>query len=143
MLKTGTVLALLAFGWPGDAAGQETVAKKYPRDLITREEIRERAPDVQNAYEVIQRLRPHFLREKATGAITAPLTGPDNKRNQAATKTPIQVYINGAKAGIAAVSLREVLSEAVVDIVYLNASDATIRFGTGHDNGAILVVTGR
>ena len=56
---------------------------------------------------------------------------------------PIQVYINGVKAGIAAVSLREVLAEAVIDIVYLNASDATTRFGTGHDNGAIMVATGK
>jgi hypothetical protein len=141
MLKATTILAVLAVGWTSHATAQET-RKKYERNLITREEIRDRAPDVLTAYEVIQRLRPHFLREKATGAITTPFNQKGD-RNPAASKTPIQVYINGAKAGIAAVSLREIQAEAVVDILYLNSSDATTRFGTGHDQGAILVVTGR
>jgi hypothetical protein len=142
MLKTAMLLTLIACGWAGDGTAQETTAKKYPRDLITREEIRDRAPEVMTAYDVIQRLRPHFLRERSPGAITTPFDK-NGDRNQAATKVPIQVYINGVKAGIAAVSLREVLAEAVIDIVYLNASDATTRFGTGHDNGAIMVATGK
>ena len=142
MLKTLSVLALIAVASPAEAEAQEKVNKKYPRDLITREEIAERAPDVQTAYDVIQRLRPHFLRERATGSITAPFNEKGN-RNPAAAKTPVQVYINGTKAGIAAVSLREILASAVIDIVYLDASDATTRFGTGHDNGAVMVATGR
>ena len=142
MLKTGMFLALIAFAWPSDGTAQEKANKKYPRDLITREEIKDRAPELRTAYDVIQRLRPHFLRERATGSIAAPFNQ-KGERNQAATKTPIQVYINGTKAGIAAVSLREILAEAVVEIVYLNSSDATTRFGTGHDNGAIMVATGQ
>ena len=141
MLRTATVLAVIAITWPGDAEAQET-RKKYERDLITREEIQDRAPDVLTAYDVIQRLRPHFLRERAPGGIATPFDKNGN-RNPAAARSPVQVYINGVKAGIAAVSLREVLADAVIDITYLNASDATTRFGTGHDNGAVLVVTGR
>lgn len=142
LLKTTGCLGLIAVAWPAAGTAQETVHKKYPRDLITREEIRDRAPDVLTAYDVIQRLRPHFLRERATGSITTPFDK-NGDRNPAAAKTPIQVYINGTRSGIAAVSLREVLADAVIDIVYLNASDATTRFGTGHDNGAIMVATGR
>lgn len=140
MLRAGLILALGAFALPVKATAQET-RKKYERDVITREEIRDRAPDVKTALEVVQRLRPHFLRERATGSITTPLNSTGD-RNPAAVRQPVQLYVNGAKSGFAAFSLQEIQAAAVVDILYLNASDATTRFGTGHDNGAIIVRTG-
>ena len=137
-LQTGMLLTAMALAWPGDATAQETTTKKYPRDLITMEEIKERAPNVLTALDVVQRLRPHFLRERSPGAITTPLDKNGN-RNAAASRTPVQVYVNGTLSGIASVVLREIQADAVIEIVYLSASDATTRFGTGHDNGAILV----
>ena len=53
----------------------------------------------------------------------------------------MQVYVNGAKSITATAVLRELNADAILDIVYLNAADATTRFGTGYNNGAILVRT--
>ena len=141
MLKAVILLAL-AMGTASQSLGaQETVKVKYERNVITRAEIQDRAPDVKTALEVVQRLRPHFLRERSQGAITTPLTT-QGDRNPAAARSPVQLYVNGAKSGVATFSLQEIQAAAVVEILYLSASDATTRFGTGHDNGAILVRTG-
>ena len=64
MQRAGMFLALFALALPQALLAQETVKKKYERDVITREEIQERAPDAKSAYDVIQRLRPQFLFRK-------------------------------------------------------------------------------
>jgi len=141
MLKAGIFLALTTATASRALSAQETLKPKYERDIITRAEIQDRAPDVKTALDVVQRLRPHFLRERATGSITTPLTAEGN-RNTAASRQPVQLYVNGARSGVPAAALRDIPAAAVIDILYLDASDATTRFGTGHDNGAILVRTG-
>jgi len=141
MQKAGILLALATgMAWQALSA-QETVRPKYERDIITRAEIRDRAPDAKTAYDVVQRLRPQFLRERSSGSISSPLTAEGN-RSTAAERQPVQVYVNGARSSIPKISLRELPADGVIDILYLNASDATTRFGTGHDNGAIVVRTG-
>jgi hypothetical protein len=128
MLRAGLILALATFALPLNLSAQET-RKPYPRNLITREEIQDRAPDARNAYDVIQRLRPQFLRTRQSGSI------------QQGAPVAVKVYINGSFRGSVLV-LRDLTSHSVVDIAYLNGSDATTRFGTDHENGAIIVRTG-
>ena len=53
----------------------------------------------------------------------------------------IKVYVDGSLRGGTYV-LRDLMSHSVVSIMYLDGSDATTRFGTNHENGAILVKTG-
>ena len=121
-------LALIAMVVPRTADAQEE-KKTYPRNLITREEIKERAPDAKTASDVVQRLRPQFLRTRPSGSA------------QSQAPVPIKVYVDGsARAGLLA--LREIQSIHVVEIVYLNGSDATMEFGREHENGAIKVKTG-
>jgi hypothetical protein len=129
MRHTGVLLtALLALTWTSEAVSQEE-KKNYPRNVITREEIKERAPDAKSAYDVIQRLRPQFLRTRPSGSV------------QSQNTVPIKVYVDGsARSGLN--SLRDVLSLAVIEIIYLNGSDATLEFGREHENGAIKVKTG-
>lgn len=128
MLRAGVILALGAFALPLNATAQET-RKKYERDVITREEIRDRAPDAKTAYDVIQRLRPQFLRTRQSGSI------------QNSAPVAIKVYVDGSLRGGVLV-LRELLAVGVVEITYYNGSDATTRYGTDHENGAIVVRTG-
>ena len=128
MLRTGLTLTLLATAFPLAARAQE-VRKMYERDVITREEIQDRAPDAPSAYDVIQRLRPQFFRTRSTGSIT-------NR-----TRVAIKVYVDGTARG-SILALREVMASAVISILYLDGSDATTRFGTDHENGAIVVRTG-
>lgn len=121
-------LALIAMVITRTADAQEE-KKNYPRNLITREEIKERAPDAKTAYDVVQRLRPQFLRTRPSGSVQSQAT------------VPIKVYVDGsARAGLLA--LREIQSINVVEIVYLSGPDATMEFGREHENGAIKVKTG-
>jgi hypothetical protein len=138
MIRTGVFLVLLAGVWPRLAGAQEARVR-YDRDLITREEIQDRAPDSKTALDVVQRLRPHFLRERSAGRMSSALS-PDSARTGTAVRQPVQAYVNGARGTTA--SLRNIQAAAVIDILYLNAADATTRFGTGHDNGAIVVRLG-
>ena len=127
MTRTGVLLALLAIAWPSQAAAQDE-KKSYPRNVITREEIQERAPDAKTALDVVQRLRPQFLRTRPSSSVQS-------------QNVPVKVYVNGsARPGIAA--LREIQSHAVIEIVYLSGGDATMEFGREHENGAIKVKTG-
>ncbi len=129
MRRVGGMLVLAALVLPPRAVGQATSSVRYERDLITAVEIEARAPDAKTAYDVVQRLRPQFLRTRASGSI-------QNKN-----PVPVQVYVDGSLRGTVYV-LRELISQGVIDITYLNGSDATTRFGTGHENGAIIVRTG-
>ena len=72
IFRTAGLLALLAIAWHPEAGAQET-RKSWERDLITQEEILERAPDARTAYDVIKKLRPHFLRERSTGQVSGPM----------------------------------------------------------------------
>lgn len=129
----GLTLALV-LALPGTSHGQEVVKPKasYPRDLITAEEIRERVPDGRTAYQVIQQLRPHFLRQRTNGSVN-PGSAPD----------PVRVYIDGVQSAAPNISLIDIRSDQIIDIKYMGGADATTRFGTGHMNGAIMVATGK
>jgi len=127
-IKALFLLALTAIVAPGSADAQQE-KKNYPRNLITREEILDRAPDAKTAYDVVQRLRPQFLRTRPSGSA------------QSQAPVPIKVYVDGVpRAGVLA--LREIQSNNVVEIAYLNGNDATMEFGREHENGAIKVKTG-
>ena len=93
-------------------------------DVITAEEL-ERS-NVGSAYHVIERLRPRFLRVR----------GPSSVTNAAADR--VVVYVDNTRMGYVDV-LHDMQSSDILEIRYLNASDATSRFGTGHTAGAILV----
>jgi len=127
------ILVALAFvvALPATSQGQGS-KPNYERDLITREEIRERVPAARDALQVIQQLRPHFLRERTTGSMAA-----------GSQREPVQVYIDGVLSATRTAALREVRAELIIEIKYLSSTDATSRYGTGHMNGAILVATGK
>jgi hypothetical protein len=125
--RVATLLLLIPLALPGRAAAQEE-KKNYPRNVITREEIQDRAPDAKTALDVVQRLRPQFLRTRPSGS--------GQSRN-----VPVKVYVDGS-ARASTASLREIQSTAIVEIVYLDGRDATMEFGREHENGAIKVKTG-
>lgn len=112
-----------------DLHAQATGNVRWDPERITAEEIAARAPDARNAYEVIQRLRPSFLRKRSTRNVQSEVT------------EPIKVYVDGAYRGTPE-TLRELMRDGIVEIVHLSGPDATTRFGTGHNNGAILVRMG-
>ena len=85
------------------------------------------ASGAQNALEIIQRVRPSMLRA----------------RNGSTAETGVMdivFYLDGIRAGDRQ-ALTAVPAHNVKEIRFLNATDATTRFGTGHALGAILVTT--
>ncbi|HUF50448.1 MAG TPA: hypothetical protein VMN60_06415 [Longimicrobiales bacterium] len=102
---------------PACSASSGSSTPRPNRDLIAHEEITELS--VATAYEVIERLRPHFLRAARGGG------------------TP-NVYINGSRSGGIAI-LRSIRADAIQDIRYLSAVDANLRYGVGNDSGVIEV----
>ena len=103
-------------GAPGD---------RRSRDLLTEEDIREAG--IGTTYDVVQRLRPAWLRTRSSGT------------TRSAPQYAI-VYLDGTRIG-GLESLRRVNSTDVQTIRYLRGPDATTRYGTGHEGGAILVET--
>jgi hypothetical protein len=115
-------LLLLAAACATTASGP----RRQP-DLITLQEIE--ALEVATAYDVVQILRPNFLRTRGQSFIGDP------------DPVPAVVYLDGFQHGSTPESLRSILRTSVREIEYINSRDATTRYGTGHRGGAILVRT--
>jgi hypothetical protein len=106
------------------ACGTTSGTRRGSSDILTQEEIA--TSRASNAYELLQQLRPQFLRSR--GALTI---------NNAAAGYPV-VYLNDVRHGDLQ-SLRTILIEEIDEIRYISAADATTRWGTGHAGGVIQV----
>ncbi len=82
------------------------------------------------AYDVIAQLRPEFLRSRGAASLR------DREPPTAV------VYLDNVRMG-GLESLRRLSADALLRVEYLGAADATMRFGTDHTGGAILVSTKR
>jgi hypothetical protein len=78
-----------------------------------------------NALELVQHSRAGWLRGRGAPSLML--------------SSPIQVYVNDRPFGNAS-RLQDVSLQDVERLVFLDASSATTRFGTGNVSGAILVV---
>jgi hypothetical protein len=113
----------------GCTSTREGTTGKGQSDILTAEEIAETT--AQNAYDAISLKRPFFLKSR----------GPRSLHEAPAGQTvefPI-VYVNGMYYGELE-SLRNIHVSQVREIHYLDHNAATLRFGTGHTGGIILVM---
>jgi len=110
----------------GCAASTSTGRGPGNRNVLTAAEIR--TAQGSTAHEVISQLRPEYLRTRGANSPTNPLP------------VTAEVYLDGLHFG-SIESLGSLRAEQIVRVEYLNASDATTRFGTGHTGGAILIST--
>lgn len=118
-------IALLAALIAGCAStGQST--QNSNRDRITSEEVAEASSSANSTYALVQRLRPHWLRKRGRHSIENP--------------GDILVYVDGSRFGTPQ-ALQSLNVENVASLQFLNAAQATNRYGTGHDHGVILVFT--
>ena len=114
-------LAALTAGCASGGGGGEGSTRRDP-NLITAEELAQYTN--LTCLEVIQRLRPRWLQSRGS------------------EQNPV-VYQDGSRMGLAEDVLAGISANAVVSMKYLNASDATTRYGTGHGSGAIEIATRR
>ena len=85
-------------------------------------------PEDENAYLIIRRLRPSWLRPRTQATINNP------------EPAFPQVYLDAAHIGDANV-LYSISATTIGSIEYLDALDATTRYGTGFAGGLIIVRT--
>lgn len=115
------------------AASTSTAPKRGSSNLITQSEIE--AANLETVYDVIERVRSNMLRTRGQmGRVTGTASG------GGAGMSTIKVYLNGTLIGDTS-ALRGIQASSVKQIEYLSSSDATTRFGTGNDAGAILVTS--
>jgi hypothetical protein len=124
MRPSRVVLALLLVIGSACATSGRPAPPRREADLITFEEIA--AVDASTLHQVVQRLRPNWMRSRGQVSIQNPSAG-----------NPV-VYIDDTRMG-GIEALHQVIPSEVQEVRHLNASDATNRFGTGHAGGAILI----
>jgi hypothetical protein len=110
------------------ASSTTTAPKRGSANLITQSEIE--STSLEMLYDVIERLRPNMMRTR----------GQMGRLSGGAGMSTIKVYLNGTLIGDTS-TLRSIQSSSVKQVEYLSSSDATTRFGTGNDAGAILVTS--
>jgi len=113
------------------SGGGGSSAKTQNPNVISLEEIEESSGS--NAFEVIQRLRPNFLRTR--GAVH----GTPGAAN-AMEMVDLVVYLNDNRLG-GTDQLRQIATTDIREIRYFNSSEATTKWGTGHSAGAIQIVS--
>lgn len=147
----------------------EAAAPRRTPFVLTAAEIAE-APGVQNAYDAVQQLRPHFLR--ARGAVTTSAGGllgggrsrptsrgngqgqggqpsnsggappPESSGPSMPEDVGILVYVDRQRYGRIH-TLRDIPVVSIEEIRFLNVGEATSEFGMGHPHGAIQIITKR
>ncbi len=96
-----------------------------PDVLVTSDLVETRASDM---YEALQRLRPYWIRPRGQGRL--------------GYSTLVKVYIDRQVAGDASV-LRSINPVEVEEVLFYSPSEATMRFGTNNEGGAILLTMRR
>jgi len=109
-------------------AAAQTPARKPRRDpnLITAEELAARP--AQTLYDAVRSLRPAWMMRSRPTALM-----PQNEGG-------LIVYVDGTRFGNLE-SLRQLVPSVAQEVRYYSPSDAEGRFGPGHLNGAIEVIT--
>lgn len=128
LVVVATVVACAGGSQSGGGAAAPGASPRRSGNVITAQEVA--ASSATNAFELVRQLRPQWL----------------VVRGMAGTGDPgaagIQVYVDGVRRG-SLDALETIGAEQVGEIRYLDASDATTRYGTGHVHGAIEVQTKR
>lgn len=117
MIPAALVLLAAACGTVGGGS-------RGSSDLLTREEIA--ASTASTAYELLQQLRPQFLRGRGVSSVNDPRP-----------VLPV-VYMNNVHHGDLE-SLRMISVREISEVRFISAADATTRWGTGHAGGVIQI----
>jgi hypothetical protein len=128
MIETGgsmrriVVGILVVLAASGCSKGNGTTAGARPSsDLLTQKEIS--TVSVSNAYDAVQRLRPTFLRPRSTATRTMEYA---------------IVFLDGIRSG-GPETLKTIPAGQIKEIRYLNARDATTRYGLNVSAGVLEV----
>lgn len=112
------------------------------RDIIVQSEIA--ASGATNAYDLVQARRPQWLNARGTNTFREEGRVLSNSGRsiviQQASDESIVVYLDRARIG-SVERLKDISVTSFIAVQHLDARAATLRFGSGHDHGAIVLVT--
>ena len=117
------VLAGCASGGSAPSGEAPAATERRNRDVLLQDEIASRT-GITSAYDAIRQLRPTWMR---------------GQRMSGTESTSVAVYVNGTRTD--AQQLHQILASTIAEARFLDAGEATMRFGTGHGNGAIEMKT--
>ena len=109
--------------------GNASSAPSASSDIIYRNEISKTS--ALNAYDAVRLLRPRFLAGR----------GPSTLLRVRESSTSPVVYLDNQRFGDAS-ALYNIPVDGIVEIRYIGATQAQMRWGSDHPSGAILVITG-
>ena len=118
-------LAMAAVIVASCATGPGGSGERSDRRTLTASEISE--TDLQTAFEVVEALRPSWLRDRGAVSLSDP------------SPSVASVYLDGSLAGDIHY-LRNVRAGDVSEMRFLPPGQAAVRFGMGHPRGVIEVV---
>ena len=122
-----SIAILCATACASSSSGTSNGPKPGP-NLITADEIAK--VNVQNAYEAVQKLRPAMFRQRQVATAMASASG------------ELVVYVDNNRVGNVD-ALRQISASTVAAVRYFSASEAQLKWGSGHPGGVIEVVTKR
>ncbi len=130
-MKHFFIVALVAWSMAGCSMTRNEVPVTAEYNTITYDEIVEAMSKrpMQNAYELIEFLRPKYLVPRIQTTV-----------NQGAIRRDPVVYLNNVRYGTTD-ELYNISIGQIAEIHYLKSSEATHRFGIGHEGGAIIIST--
>lgn len=120
------LLLPLALGLLACAATQGGTGPRRSASVLTADEIVEAG--VTTAYQAVELLRPQWLTTRAS----------PTRANM--NTAPPMLYLDGIRLNDFR-ELQRIRASEVERMEFLRPSDATNRFGTNHDGGAILITT--
>ncbi len=116
VLTVGLLLVLAS------CASRSTGGPRLNAYLITRADIEEMGPS--NAFNIVQALRSNWLRKRGSTSFVQ--------------EGEIWVYVDGSGPSSLDI-LHGIHSDNIESLRFLDERQATYRFGSGHEHGAILV----
>lgn len=125
-MRSILIIGALATSIACATAGTSTSGVRRDPNLITEQEIA--TSNGANAYEVVSRARPAFLRQRGQTTITQ------------GGSVYATVYVNSQQYGDVT-SLRGISADQIREIRYYNAVDAVSRFGSQMGTGVIQIIT--
>jgi outer membrane cobalamin receptor len=120
-----TVCAAAALGCASGTGAGDTPSQSRNSNVITRAEIQ--AAGLANMQDVIQQLRPQFLRTRGRTSINLPAD-------------QVAVYIDDVHVGTANV-LNTIGATGVMRVEFVRGPDTGFKFGLDHQAGVIHIIT--
>ena len=145
-LHTFCLVATVSIGAAACASspsGSTASGPKPSPNLITADEISRST--VQTAFEAVQKLRPSMLRHQQVASANGQGGLSDKAppiKGTAVASGAVVVYLDGTRLG-AVDQLRQISAATIAEVRYFSASEAQMKWGSGHPGGVIEVTTKR